>query len=210
MTAVEKKQILKMVEDGKISAEEALKLMRAVESSSAENDSSAFPAPAFEDVELGPEMPEYMEFEEIAHKARSLWQIVLWIGVSFVVLSAYWLYTLINSSNYGFWFYFALLPFLFGLLLLALFTGRRTSHWLYVNVEQPQNEWPRNITFGLPLPLGLASWFLRNFGHTIDGMNQAAVDDILKFRSDGFSTKEPLIVNVDEGSGGERVQVYIG
>ncbi len=210
MTAEEKKQILKLVEDGKISAEEALKLMRAVESSSAENDSTALPVPAFEDIEPGLEMPGSKEFEEISHKARNLWQIVLWIGISVVVLSAYWLYTLVNTSNYGFWFYFAMLPLLLGVLLLALFTGIRTSHWIFVNVEQPQNEWPHNITFGLPLPLGLASWFLRNFGYTIEGLNQAVVDDILKFLSDGFSTKEPLIVNVDEGSGGERVQVYIG
>lgn len=210
MTAEEKKQILKMVEDGKINADEALKLMRAMESSEAENNSASFPTPVFDNVKPDSKMPGSTEFEEIEQKARSLWQIVLWIGVSIVVLSAYWLYMLVNTSNYGFWFYFALLPLLLGVLFLALFTGGGSSHWLYVNVEQPRNEWPRNITFGLPLPLGLASWFLRNFGHTIDGLNQAAVDDILKFLSDGFSTKEPLIVNVDEGSGGERVQVYIG
>lgn len=210
MTAEEKKQILKMVEDGKISAEEALKLMRAMDGPGAENTSLSYPTPVFNDEKPGAEQAESTEFKEIEQKARSLWQVVLWIGVSIVVLSAYWLYILVHSSNYGFWFYFALMPLLVGVLFLALFSGSRNSHWLYVNVEQPQNEWPRNITFGLPLPLGLANWFLRNFGHTIDGLNQAAVDDILKFLTDGFSTKDPLIVNVDEGSGGERVQVYIG
>jgi hypothetical protein len=41
-------------------------------------------------------------------------------------------------------------------------------------------------------------------------MNQAAMNEILEFLSTGFSSKEPFIVNVDEGQSGERVQVYIG
>jgi hypothetical protein len=209
MNSEEQKQILKMVEDGKISAEDALKLMRAVENSTAEDDSLAPPATTFESG-FDSEKPESPEFEEIAFKARSLWQIVLWVSVTVVVLSAYWLYTFVRASNYGFWFFCAMTPLLFGVLLLALFTGSRTSRWLYVNVEQPQNEWPRNITIGLPLPLGLASWFLLNFGYTIEGMNHDAVDEILEFLSKGFSSKEPLIVNVNEGPGGERVRVYIG
>jgi hypothetical protein len=209
MTAEEQKKILKMVEDGKISAEEALKLMQAVESSTAEGEPITLPSSTL-DAQLNLVKPGSPEFEELTHKARSLWQIVMWVGVSIVVLSAYWLYRLVTSSNYGFWFYFAMLPFLFGVLFLALFTGSRTSHWLYVNVEQDQTEWPRRITFGLPLPLGLASWFLRNFGSAIEGLNQTVADDILEFLSKGFSTEEPLIINVDEGSGGERVQVFIG
>jgi hypothetical protein len=198
-----------MVEEGKISAEQALKLIRALESSATESDHLT---PSSSTIESGPgtEKPKSPEFEEIAFKAQRLWQILLWVGVSVVVLSAYWLYSLVIASNYGFWFYCALLPLLFGVLFLALFTGSRNSRWFYVNVEQSQNEWPRNITIGLPLPLGLASWFLRNFGNTIEGLNQTAVDAILEFLSKGFSSKEPLIVNVNEGSGGERVQVYIG
>jgi membrane protein YdbS with pleckstrin-like domain len=156
------------------------------------------------------ERPAPQEFEEIASKARRLWHILLWIGVSVVVLTAYWLFTLVNASNYGFWFYCALLPFLVGVLLLALFTGSRTSHWLYVNVEQSHNEWPHKITLGFPLPIGLAGWFLRNFGHTIEGLDQAGADEIVEFLSAGFSSKDPLIVNVNEEYGGERVQVYIG
>ncbi len=102
------------------------------------------------------------------------------------------------------------MPLLFGVLLLALFAGSRTSRWLYVKVEQGKNEWPRNITLGLPLPLELASWFLRNFGHNIEGLRGTNLDEIIRFVSEDVSSKEPLIVNVDEGKGGDKVQVYIG
>ena len=209
MTGEEQKQILKMVEDGRISADEALRLIRTLESSNEGDEALATPSPVF-NTGPGPKKNGSHEFEEIAFRARRLWQIVVWIGVSVVVLSAYWLYSLILASNYGFWFYCAILPLLFGVLLLTLFTGSRNSRWLYVNVEQAQNEWPHNITFGFPLPLGLAGWFLRNFGYSIEGLNHAAAGEILDFLSKGFSTKEPLIVNVNEGAGDERVQVYIG
>jgi hypothetical protein len=196
-----------MVEDGKISAQEALRLIQLLESPTVEGDVIQATTPIFG---AGSERFDPREFEEIASRAQRLWQVILWVGVSIEVLSAFWLFTSVIASNYGFWFYCALAPFLIGLLLLALSTCIRTSHWLYVNVEQPHNEWPHNITLGLPLPIGLAGWFLRNFGNYIEGMNRAAIDEILEFLSTGYSSGEPLIVNVDEGHGGERVQVYIG
>jgi hypothetical protein len=211
MNPEEQKQILKMVEDGKITAEEALKLIRAVESSSLVGNSLSISAPEPEmESDLG--KPGSKDFEDIAIKARRLWQIPLWVGVTVIVLSAYWLYTFVRASNFVFWFYFAFLPLLLGLSVLALFAGSRTERWLYVNIEQPRDHWdhwPRNISIGFPLPLGPASWFLRNFGHSIEGLDREAVEEILKFLSEGFSTNEPLVVNVDETSGGERVRVYI-
>ena len=204
----EQKQILKMVEDGKINAKEALKLIQALKSPAVEGEIIPAAASPFGSVS-DPAGLDPHDFEEIAGNARRLWEIFMWICVSVVVLSTYWLYTLIVASNFGFWFYCALVPFLFSILLLALFTSGRASRWLYVNVEQPHNEWPRNITLGLPLPLGLVGWFLRNFGDSIEGLNQAAANEILEFLSNGFSSKEPMIVNVNEDYGGEHIQVYI-
>lgn len=220
MSSEEQKQILKMVEEGKISAEEAMKLIKALEESSAEVDLIEVPSSLFgtsapatsSGFEAGSESrkPDAPEFKEIAQKARRLWQIPLWIGIFITILSSYLLYTLVGASNYGFWFYCAWVPLLFGVVLLALFATGQTSRWLYVKVEQPPNEWPRNIAFGFPLPLGLASWFLRNFGYNIRGLSRTNVDEIVEILSTGFSSKEPLIVDVDESQGGERVQVYIG
>ena len=220
MSSEEQKQILKMVEDGRISAEEAMKLIKALEESDMEMEiieaapaSSSGPFDAAQgrpETDSDTEKPNAPEFEEVARKARRLWQIPLWFGVGITVLASYWLYSLVQTSNYGFWFFCAWLPLLFGVLLLALFAGSRTSRWLYVKVEQGKDEWPRNITLGFPLPLGLVSWFLRNFGHNIEGLRHTNVDEIIRLVSDGVSSKESLTVNVDEGKGGDRVQVYIG
>ncbi len=213
MSSEERVQILKMVEDGKISAEQAVKLMKALDDSSVEMEiiegtpaSSSGP-----DADSFSEKPPAPEFDRVVRSARSLMQIPLWFGVFITALSAYWLYNLVVTSNFGFWFYFAWLPLLFGVLLLALFAGGRDSRWLFVKVERPHaNEWPQNITLGFPLPLGLVSWALGTFGHSIQGLHHTNVDEIIQLLSEGFSSKEPLIVNVDEGENGERVQVYIG
>jgi hypothetical protein len=102
------------------------------------------------------------------------------------------------------------MPLLFGVLLIALGARSKSSRWLYLNVDRSsQTDWPKNITIALPLPLGLAHWFLKNFGMYIDGLKQTTVDEVIMAISAVKLTAEPLIVNVDD-DGGERVQVFIG
>ena len=84
------------------------------------------------------------------------------------------------------------------------------SRWFYVNVDQREEEWPRHITLGFPIPLGIIGWFLRTFGHYIHGMDRNSVEKILLALSTVDDLDEPLVVDVDEGEHGEQVQVYIG
>ncbi len=213
MSSEERAQILKMVEEVKISADQAMKLIKALDESSVEMEIIEGTPASSSGPEADPasEKPHAPEFERVAKSARRLMQIPLWIGVFIIVLSAYWMYNLVAASNFGFWFYFAGIPFLLGVLLVALFAGGRDSRWLFLKVERPNaSEWPHNITLGFPLPLGLVSWALGTFGHNIEGLRHTNVDEIIQLLSEGFSSKEPLIVNVDEGENGERVQVYIG
>jgi hypothetical protein len=89
--------------------------------------------------------------------------------------------------------------------------GSKSARWLYVNVDRShQNEWPRNITIALPLPLGLVSWFLKNFGSQIGGLKRTTVDEVIMAISMAKTITEPLIINVDDSDDGERVQVFIG
>jgi hypothetical protein len=213
MSSDEQKQILKMVEDGKITADEAMELIRALDAALAEDEIEVIETEASsgsrpEPVE-GREGTTTPEFEEVKARARRYAMIPLGIGVVFTVLASYWLFILVQSSNYGFWFACAWFPLLLGVLLVALSAGGVNARWLYVNVEQEPGEWPQHITLGFPVPLGLLGWLLRNFGHYARDMDRQRVDDILTLlkTSDAHG---PLIVNVDEGDHGERVQVYIG
>ena len=206
MSSDEQKQILKMVEDGVITAEEAMKLIKALEETPAEGESEVVEAGA----EPGPGRSVPLDFEEVKARAQRFAMLPVWIGVAFTVLGAYWMYTLVRNANYDFWFFCAWFPLLLGILLVAISAGGMNSRWLYLNVNQQQGEWPEHITLGFPIPLGIIGWFLRNFGHYIRGMDKTNVDEILMALSMANHLDEPLIVDVDEGDHGEQVQVYIG
>jgi len=205
MSAEERKKILQMVADGKISAEEAARLMRVLDESAEEEIEVIEAVPG-----SGGAGSSAAEFEEVRRRAMRFAFIPLWVGIILTVLSAWWMYSIQQNAGLNFWFFCMTMPFLFGILLIVLGGGSGSARWLYVNVDRTyQHEWPRNITIALPLPLGLVGWFLRNFGSHIEGLDRTTIDEVLMAISMAKSLTEPLIVNVDD-DGGERVQVFIG
>ncbi len=207
MSSEERKKILQMVQDGKISAEQAASLMRAMEEDHAEAEAEFVEAGAGS----GYERDEASEFEEVKSRARRVAMIPLWIGVFIAVLSAWGIYSVQQSAGVNFWFFCLLVPLLFGVLLIALGAGGESSKWLYVNVDRRNaHDWPQNITLGFPLPLGLTAWFLRNFGQYINGMQKTNVDEIIQILDATGKSGAPLIINANDNGDGEHAQVYIG
>jgi hypothetical protein len=209
MSAEERRKILQMVQDGKISAEQAASLMRALDEDSEPTESE------LEVIETGAgtsdERFDAPEFEAIKRRARRFAMIPLWIGVAITVLSAWGIYSVQQRSGLSFWFFFLMIPLLIGVLLIALGAGGQTSKWLYVNVDRRNaHDGPRNITLGFPLPLGLTAWFLRTFGHNIHGMRKTNVDEIIQILDATGKSGAPLIINANDKEDGEHVQVYIG
>jgi hypothetical protein len=205
MSSEERKKILQMVEEGKITAEQAASLMRALDDDSADVEVLET-RPASGDVRA-----ESSHFEEVKSRARRFAMIPLWIGVFISVLSAWAIYAVQQAAGINFWFFCLLVPLLFGVLLIALGAGGQNSKWLYVNVDRRNaEEWPRNVTLGFPLPFGLTAWFLRNFGHNIHGMKNTNVDEIIQILDATGTSDAPLIINANDSEDGEHVQVYIG
>lgn len=210
----EQKQVLKMVEDGKISAEEAMQLMKVLEQAAAEDRIEVIDAESgsgsAENREFFNETVQAPEFDKVRKSARRFAAIPLWIGVAVAVLSAWGMYSIQQNVGMNFWFYFMIFPFLFGVLLIALGSVTKGSRWLYINVEQPQGEIPRNIRLGFPLPIVKLAWLLRNIRYNIPGIEKEKMSEILSTIENAAGTSELLIVNVDEGKNGERVQIFIG
>ena len=216
MSSEERKKILQMVEEGKISAEQAAKLMSALDADTNQAEASmdvfqSEPSSGFEGLDTS-SSPSAPEFESVKARARQFAMIPLWIGIVIAVLSSWGIYSVQQSAGVNFWFFCLIIPLLLGVLLIALGAGGQSSKWLYVNVDRTQaHDGPRNITLGFPLPLGLTSWFLRTFGHTIQGLENTNVDEIIQVLDATGKSSEPLIVNVRNDDGdGEHVQVYIG
>jgi hypothetical protein len=219
MTDQERNQVLKMIADGKITPEEGLQLMQALEQ---ENPVEELPPPSpavstpqdetpqAETPDNQPYLSSDPRIEHIKSTVGRLWQIPLWIGIGMTVLSALGMYTVLQSSGTNFWFYFLLLPLLLGVLVIALAVGSQRARWIFIDVHQKPGQRPERILLGFPLPLKFTAWFLRTFGSMIPSLRKTNVDEVIQVIETGFSGKEPLIVNVDEGEQGERVQVYIG
>ncbi len=206
MSSEERKRILEMVESGKISADQALTLIKAIEADvGSESQGEGFET----ETGPGPARSVFPDLDKTASQARRLSQIPLLAGIVLVVISAWGMYAVMQNAGYNFWFYCLGLWLLLGVAATTLGAWSRSARWLFVRVQNTRDEWPRNILLGFPLPIGLAGWFLRIFGKYIDGLERTSVDEVVQAISLTRNIKEPLIVNVDEGDG-ERVQVYIG
>jgi hypothetical protein len=205
MTDSERQHVLKMIDDGKITAEEGLKLMQALDQDSAADELDV--------VETGPgsgaagKPKSDPEFDHKIDRFRRLWMIPLAAGILLTVASAWWMYAALQSSGMGFWFYFAWLPFLLGVALVALGFDSRTSRWIYVNVHQKPGETPQRIV--ISFPLSPVSWLVSLFGAYIPAEQKGMVDDVMKAVFKSTKSDEPLFVDVHDEDG-QHVQVYIG
>lgn len=213
MSSEERRKILQMVADGKISAEEAATLMRALDDVPAEDEASMEPEVFMPVSSSSGERSEAPEIDEVRRRAYRFSSAFLWIGIVFTVFSAWAMFAVQQNAGLNFWFYCFGAPLTLGVLMTILGAGSRTSRWLYVDVDRTRSrdgDGPRHISLAFPLPLGFASWFLRMFGHRIEGLKHTNVDDVLQAISMTKNMKDPLIVHVDDDDDGEKVQVFIG
>jgi hypothetical protein len=209
MSSEERKKILQLVEEGRISAQEAASLMRALDE--AEEEAEAEVEVIHPVAGSGFERSDAPEFDQVKARARRFALIPLWVGVLITVFSAWIIYAIQQNAGANFWFYCMILPLMLGVLLIALGSGGRASRWIYVNVDRRNakpGDGPRHITLGFPVPLGFMGWFFSTFGQNIEGMGKGtgrAIADMLEAAKD---SDEPLMVHVDDDEA--HVQVYIG
>ena len=110
MSSEERKQILNMVEEGKITAEEAMNLINALDQSHTAEELEVIVPPTGQSEGKSTNN----EFEAVKRRARQFTSIPLAAGTILTVLAAYWMFTLVQNSNFGFWFLCAWAPLLFG------------------------------------------------------------------------------------------------
>lgn len=211
MSSEERRKILQMVADGKISAEEAATLMRALDEEQPVEE-------LVEVIEAGPtsnqERSDAPELEQVRKRAGFFSNAILGIGIISTILFAWILFLIQQNAGMNFWFYCFSLPLFFGILLIVLGVGSKNSRWIYVNVDRTQSKdksGPRKISIAFPLPIKLAGWFIKNFGSRIDGLRNTKVDDVVQaIAMANNSFIDPIIVHVDDREDGEKVQVFIG
>ncbi|HXF84029.1 MAG TPA: hypothetical protein VNK49_01450 [Anaerolineales bacterium] len=209
MSLEERRQILKMVEEGKITAEEAAKLMRVL----GEDSAKAEATPSITESGSGVEGSAAFAstFNTIKARVKRYMLISLLVGVFMIVGSAWIIYAMRQNAVASFWFFCMMFPLMLGVLLIVLGAGGRSSRWLYVNVDRRNGkDGPRRIVLGFPLPFGFLMWLLRTFRLKVKDVDQSIIARAVEMVNAMGQSAEPIILDVNDSEDGEHVQVYIG
>jgi len=211
-----KRKILDMVEQGQISAEEGLQLINAMgssgkqapvyEATAGDMPSAVTEISAQYDENPAPQIPE--EEMQRMNRLKRWWVLPFGIGLLITTLGAIWMYMGYNANGFGFGFWLAWLPFLLGIVIVAVSFQTSRSVWLHVRVNQAPGETPQRIAISLPLPLSLTRWFFSAFGKKIPGLKDQPVEEYSEIL-ENLSPEEPFYVHVNDDDG-EEVEVFIG
>ena len=200
--AQERNQILQMIEENTISAEEGLALLNALEASADEGPAQGEPGER--------EDPTASLNIEKLRSVKRWWTIPLFLGLGLTLLGVWLMYSAMQTHGIGILFILSWIPFLLGIGTTTFAWGSRTSPWLHLRVQQKPGSHPRRIAFSFPIPIRLTAWFVRTFGEWIPELEATGLDEVLIALQESAQDDMPLIVDVDEGDNGERVRVIIG
>jgi hypothetical protein len=181
-----------MINDGQINADQGAELLSALngadEAAEPEVETSAAPAP------------------DAVPNFSTLWLIPLGIGTFILIIGG-----LMLSSAYqaGGWFLFVCgWPlFAIGLLVIVAAWFAQRGPWVHVRITHEQKD-QRDIK--ISLPLNPAVFILKIVRPFIPRLKNTGIDEVLMSLQGNVNRDQPLVVDVNEGKNGERIQIVIG
>ena len=189
-------QILEKIERGELNTEEALGLLQKKAGSAGGEGVT---------IDFESNVPPNISEEEL-NKWKRWWMYPLYAGIAFIVLASYWMFSAYQTAGYNFWFFCSWVPLLVGVGIAALSWQSRDGTWLHVRV----NSNTERVAISMPLPMGLASWGLRNFGRHIPEMKNVSLDEIVAALDSTAKSGQPFYVRVQDDEDDEQVDVFIG
>ena len=188
MIQEERLRILKMIQEGQISAAEGATLLEAL----------ALPAP---DEAAGEPDP--------AARWGSFWLYPLLAGGGLLIAGSL-VMGLVNSLDAARgWLICGWTPMILGLLLAILAWWSRSSTWLHLRIREGQGSRTK-LALSFPLPLTLAAWALRVAQPFVPQLRDTGVDDLIIALRHSTAEGQPVLVDVQDDESGERVEIYIG
>jgi hypothetical protein len=202
MMSEERLQILKMVEDGKLSTEQAVKLLNALNGEE---------PPADLEVVEEPEMEQESQAPPVDLPSAGNWwlyptaagAVVMAMGAPLVALG-------LTGKAALFWALFCgWIPFFIGLAILTVGVWSRTARWVHIRIQERGAG--RAFVMGFPLPLTLSAWVVRMIRPFVPQLRETAVDEAILALRDAMREGEdqPVYIDVQDDEDGEQVRVYI-
>jgi len=217
----ERLQILKMLADGQIGAEEAAELLTAVSQEADEEGprDEGWEQERLEEPTTGMTAKSVLELPAVGagsgapewEKPPASWS-RFWIypalvGGGLLLLGAVVLGLLYAvSAAKGWRVCCGWLPMMLGLVVALVALWSRTARWLHLRIQE---EGKRKMAFSFPLPLRLTAWVIRIIGPYVPKLKETGVDEMILALSD-TDRDQPFYVDVQDDEDGEHVQVYIG
>jgi hypothetical protein len=193
-----KLEILRRVEQGTLSIEEGAHLLEILEAGNEPVE------PAVLEAVAAPFTPATEPREKMTVPAgwRALWGIFLWLGITFMGLTGFWLFSSYGRSGLGVGFWFALFFLLISCVIVYLGLQLLASQWMVVKLSDQEGAGQKNINIWVPLPLQLASWFFRNFGKYLpESVKSRNIEEILHEMETSRADDEPYVVEIDGQKG---------
>lgn len=198
-----KEHILQMLQDGAISAEEADRLLTAIDGDTDIPDAAPVDERIPDEPLPGGNLPHITDF-------REGWRVPFFSGLFMAALSARQIMRLrkkegfFNSLGRGFHgLMFAVAGF--G-ALIALWS--RDARWLRVKIEEKDGN---RIDISLPVPIHLAGWLMRTARPYVDAETAEQFDtalEVLQAMQDEMDRPDGQPIMIDVHDEGSHVQVY--
>jgi SHOCT-like domain len=201
----ERMQILKRIEAGELSAEEAVRQINALGQAPSVQ---AGPGPKTVRPELEPDTAKAASAPpmDVPKGLAHFWLYPLWVGVATIVVGALLLYAVYGASA-SVWLSLCGWPvFAAGVLVAATAWWLRTARWVHVRVTGKER-----VAISLPLPLKLTAWVFKIARPFVPQLRDTGLDEVIMSLGDTLGEDgQPLYVDVNDDETGEHVQVYIG
>src|SRR5512137_2252350 len=162
----ERMKILKRVEAGELSAEDAVRLINGLGPTR-----SSEPGPEV----IEPDSPQpSAPPPEVPKSLAQFWIYPLYAGVGVVVLGAVMLYAVYGARG-GWGYALCGWPIFFaGVLVVATAWWLRTARWIHVRVTGREK-----VTISIPLPLRLTAWAFRIAKPFVPQLRDTGVDEVI-------------------------------
>jgi hypothetical protein len=208
--AMSEKQILNMLEQGSISADEAAGLLEAI--SANETAEEAVPGSALADSPQSAQLGKVPRgtLSPNARRWKHLQLIPLGLSLLLLIATAWGLWAVYRAADarVTFWGVVFLLLFLLAIAATTISVWITTAPWLHIRVRERSG---KTIAISLPVPLTLASLAIRIARRFVDEQTAQYLDassDFVRAMRRERRHADPIEISVDEGD--QHVQVYFG
>ena len=194
----ERKKILRMVESGRISAEEGAQLLGLV---SEAKPAGADAAPPDEPLTA----QEELRSSQAPDRSRYWWY-PFWGGALLMVLGGAVVSASRPQGRGGGWVWICgWIPLFLGLVVVTLAAWARNVHWIHLRVKDKESR----VSFSSPLPLRFSAALLHVARRFVPKLRETNVDEVILALRDGLRDGQPVTIEVQDEEEGEQVQIEI-